>query len=298
VPREGFYGTVITEVQIVHSNASPAVNSNGTSPISFPAEPKRAHLPSVSFDECTHTKRGGQCICGDSLSNIIRPVVSNNQYAATVTATETPTPSSPKKPASRFARFWKSTKRFLGKFVVADPIKSAYLRTSFLFAFSVLVTWIPSSMNRIHSWLTGESPYEYHIATAAVLPLQGLWNAVIFFVTSNAAIRKGWVELQQRRLNAGGGWAGLLAACNLRKKDTRGMAAAAAAAATSRNNGFRGDDGFGSNVAMAMARRSNPIDHDLEGNSSDGDVGTLEGSVVELRRMVEAPGKSSSSSTL
>lgn len=51
-------------------------------------------------------------------------------------------------------------------------------------------------MNRIHSWLTGESPYEYHVATAAVLPLQGLWNAVIFFVTSQVALKKGWAELR------------------------------------------------------------------------------------------------------
>ena len=297
LPAEGYYGTVVTEVQIVHSNASPGTNSSGTSPISFPTEPKRAHLPTVSFDECTHTNHGGRCFCGDSLSNVIRPVASANQYATTVTTAEAATPSCAWKsstPVPNFVRFSKATKSFLGKFVVADPVKSAYLRTSFLFALSVLVTWIPSSMNRIHSWLTGESPYEYHVATAAVLPLQGLWNAVIFFVTSFVALRKGWVELLQRHVNAGGGMNGLLAACNLRRKDTRGMAAAAAAAATARNNGYRGDTAFGTN--MTLARRSNPVCHDLE-DSSDGDVGTLEDSIVELRRMGEAPGKSSSSST-
>lgn len=45
-------------------------------------------------------------------------------------------------------------------------------------------------MNRIHSWLAGSSPFEYHVATAAVLPLQGLWNAVIFFVTSWSTVRR------------------------------------------------------------------------------------------------------------
>jgi hypothetical protein len=86
------------------------------------------------------------------------------------------------------------------KFVIEDPIKRAYLRTSLLFALSVLVTWIPSSLNRIHSWLDGGSPFEYHVSTAAVLPLQGLWNAVIFFITSWSALSN-WA-----RGARGGGW--------------------------------------------------------------------------------------------
>ncbi|EJP69170.1 G-protein coupled receptor [Beauveria bassiana ARSEF 2860] len=32
-----------------------------------------------------------------------------------------------------------------------DPVKMAYLRTSFIFGFTVLVTWIPSSVNRVYS---------------------------------------------------------------------------------------------------------------------------------------------------
>ncbi|KAJ4153432.1 hypothetical protein LMH87_009918 [Akanthomyces muscarius] len=32
-----------------------------------------------------------------------------------------------------------------------DPVKMAYLRTSFIFGFAVLVTWIPSSVNRLYS---------------------------------------------------------------------------------------------------------------------------------------------------
>ncbi|PHH73796.1 hypothetical protein CDD80_3553 [Ophiocordyceps camponoti-rufipedis] len=84
----------------------------------------------------------------------------------------------------------KMGKRFASKFVVDDPIKRAYLRTSLLFALSVLVTWIPSSLNRIHGWLVGASPFEFHVATAAVLPLQGVWNCFIFFVTSWKVVKQ------------------------------------------------------------------------------------------------------------
>lgn len=97
---------------------------------------------------------------------------------------------------SPLRRITSATNRTANKFVIDDPIKRAYLRTSFLFALSVLVTWIPSSLNRIHSWLVGTSPYEYHVATAAVLPLQGLWNAVIFFVTSGKPLREWYRNLR------------------------------------------------------------------------------------------------------
>ena len=72
----------------------------------------------------------------------------------------------------------------IDRFTVVDPVKRAYLRTSILFCISVFVTWIPSSINRIHSLVTNESPFGYNVASACVLPLQGVWNGLIFFITS------------------------------------------------------------------------------------------------------------------
>ncbi|KAL2889971.1 Cyclic AMP receptor-like protein A [Ceratocystis lukuohia] len=72
-----------------------------------------------------------------------------------------------------------------------DPVKLAYLRTSFIFAISVLVTWTPSSVNRIHNLMYPSSvDFGLSVASAAVLPLQGLWNAIIFFTTSWRAFRE------------------------------------------------------------------------------------------------------------
>ncbi|KJK78428.1 hypothetical protein H634G_06126 [Metarhizium anisopliae BRIP 53293] len=66
-----------------------------------------------------------------------------------------------------------------------DPVKMAYLRTSGIFGISVLITWIPSSINRIYSlWNGGQVSYPLSIASGCVLPLQGVWNAIIFFTTS------------------------------------------------------------------------------------------------------------------
>ncbi|RMJ14364.1 hypothetical protein CDV36_005970 [Fusarium kuroshium] len=168
VPQDCFYGTIVTEVQVVHSTASASA---------LPNEPRPAHMqqstPHVSFDE-------------------LPPPIQTapSQYFSTVTS-----PAGNHHPPQRspLRRITSATNKTVNKFVVEDPIKRAYLRTSFLFALSVLVTWIPSSLNRIHSWLVGTSPYEYHVATAAVLPLQGLWNAVIFFVTSWRPLRE-WIK--------------------------------------------------------------------------------------------------------
>ncbi|KAI2635929.1 hypothetical protein GGS21DRAFT_55421 [Xylaria nigripes] len=75
------------------------------------------------------------------------------------------------------------------KFSHMDPVKLAYLRTSFVFAVSVLITWTPSSINRVHDIVRPhEFSYPLNLASAIVLPLQGLWNAVIFFST-------GWTAL-------------------------------------------------------------------------------------------------------
>ncbi|PNY28334.1 Cyclic AMP receptor-like protein A [Tolypocladium capitatum] len=158
--RNGFYGTVTTEVQVVHTPAS-----SGAGPL---AEPEPAHMPTV-----------------DPASR--RATATPAQYYSNVTSSAAPPrPTDP----SAMSRVVTASGRAVSKFVIDDPIKRAYLRTSLLFAFSVLVTWIPSSLNRIHSWRMGFSPFEFHAATAAVLPLQGLWNFLIFFITSWSVVKQ------------------------------------------------------------------------------------------------------------
>ncbi|CAK7206234.1 hypothetical protein SEUCBS139899_009021 [Sporothrix eucalyptigena] len=90
--------------------------------------------------------------------------------------------------AERVRRAWH---RFTGKLRHMDPVKLAYLRTSFVFAISVLVTWTPSSINRVYTLVyPSRISYGLNIASAAVLPLQGVWNAVIYFSTSWNLLRE------------------------------------------------------------------------------------------------------------
>lgn len=243
VPSDNnFYGTVVTEVQVVHSNAS----SNTTT--TTPSEPKRAYLnPTVAFND-------------HPANRDLEVSAVASHFFSTVTSQSPPRERRRASSSLSLGALGSVTRSVASKFMVEDPIKRAYLRTSFLFALSVLVTWIPSSMNRIHSWLAGESPFEYHVATAAVLPLQGLWNAVIFFVTSHRAINEAVLD----------------------RWDGRVTASRAATFAVD-------EDGLG-----GPRRRSAREDMDVSNESDEGDLGTL-GSDVELRGMPAISAKASTS---
>jgi hypothetical protein len=61
----------------------------------------------------------------------------------------------------------------------------SYTKCAILFFTAMLVTWIPSSANRVYSVMHVNEvsvPLEY--MSAFVLPLQGFWNAIIYAVTS------------------------------------------------------------------------------------------------------------------
>lgn len=85
----------------------------------------------------------------------------------------------------------------------------AYLRTSFIFGFAVLVTWIPSSVNRLYSIANGgRINFALSAVSGTVLPLQGVWNALIYFTTSGktvAEICNGTAETIWRRAGKGEG---------------------------------------------------------------------------------------------
>lgn len=106
--------------------------------------------------------------------------------------------SSPR--ASWPSRLRSGARHFLVKLSNLDPVKLAYLRTSFVFAISILITWAPSSINRVYTLLyPARFNFGLNMASAVVLPLQGVWNAVIYCATSwcvlveeAAAVRTRW----------------------------------------------------------------------------------------------------------
>ncbi|ORY57462.1 uncharacterized protein BCR38DRAFT_354367 [Pseudomassariella vexata] len=109
-----------------------------------------------------------------------------NPYHTVTRITADPVPKRP-----FWTRFSHAYNRWCSKFNHMDPVKLAYLRTSFVFAISVLVTWTPSSINRVHDVIhPGTASFGLNLASGIVLPLQGVWNTFIFFTTSWKTLRE------------------------------------------------------------------------------------------------------------
>ncbi|KAF5023685.1 hypothetical protein F66182_4251 [Fusarium sp. NRRL 66182] len=165
--RREFYGTAVTEVQITsevprqaahHELSLPAAVHSGTSP----ARIQSWGVP-ASFDNLEPS------YCGRG-----------HRFETVCTCERVPQPPSTMMTRLRAVKSNASLK--LKRF---DPVKMAYLRTSFIFGFAVLITWIPSSVNRLYSLTHHDRiSFSLSVASGCVLPLQGVWNTIIYFSTS------------------------------------------------------------------------------------------------------------------
>jgi hypothetical protein len=66
-----------------------------------------------------------------------------------------------------------------------DRIKWAYTKVAMLFAISILITWVPASVNRVYGLRYPEKPsFVLNILSAIVLPLQGFVSLLSKFSTT------------------------------------------------------------------------------------------------------------------
>ncbi|PHH84821.1 hypothetical protein CDD83_1327 [Cordyceps sp. RAO-2017] len=164
--RQDGYGTVITEVEI--TSALPSLELDfATAPA-----PGRASVP------LAYSPSWPSGLRADSSS--ARSNQPQHQFE-TICSSDSPRPPRHKPLALVRAALAEASQRLKR----LDPVKMAYLRTSFIFGFSVLITWIPSSINRMYSLTNdGRISFSLSIASGCVLPLQGVWNAMIYLTTS------------------------------------------------------------------------------------------------------------------
>lgn len=67
----------------------------------------------------------------------------------------------------------------------ANEAAFSYCKCALLFFASLLVTWVPSSINRVYTLVYPHAyPFPLLFVAALVLPLQGLWNGLIYTATS------------------------------------------------------------------------------------------------------------------
>jgi len=66
-----------------------------------------------------------------------------------------------------------------------------YARYSFIFFVALVVTWLPSSINRISNVVNPNAKnFGLNLTGALVLSLQGFWNAVIYFTTCMSSCKQ------------------------------------------------------------------------------------------------------------
>lgn len=98
-----------------------------------------------------------------------------------------------------------------GRNYEANNAAWSYAKCALLFFTALLITWIPSSANRVYSVIHGsQSSAALEFMSAFVLPLQGFWNAIIYMVTSWKACKLFWFDIRHSRLFGRRGGTGFL----------------------------------------------------------------------------------------
>lgn len=83
------------------------------------------------------------------------------------------------------SRSWGSKGTFRRAGSRANKAAIKYCKCALLFFIALLVTWVPSTINRIYTLIYPEDViFGLQFAAALVLPLQGFWNSVVYVATS------------------------------------------------------------------------------------------------------------------
>ncbi|XDG02312.1 hypothetical protein ABKA04_001927 [Annulohypoxylon sp. FPYF3050] len=167
------YSVKTTEVTVTSESAQESANGIDLSPLGrFSERPKPAYSVMISSDN----KKGSQSQQGGSTH---------------------PTPSNiPPTPITARAQA-KSQKRRAN--FEANNAAWSYSKCALLFFTALLVTWIPSSANRVYSLVnTNKTEASLEIMSAIVLPLQGFWNMLIYIATSWGAVKITFSDVMNR----------------------------------------------------------------------------------------------------
>jgi hypothetical protein len=184
IPLEGAFTQKTTEVSVTSEAASqPPIDlemlgrrdSRAQGPSSPPGP---AYSVSISATKATNR---------DSWGDIPLPIQTNNAHEHIAPPMAPPTPGVDKRHANRQRR---------KQAFEANSATWQYTKCAILFFTALLVTWIPSSANRVYSVVhEGRVSLTLEYMSAFVLPLQGFWNVIIYVVTSWKACKMLWYDL-------------------------------------------------------------------------------------------------------
>jgi hypothetical protein len=122
----------------------------------------------------------------------LAPIPDRNQPSGfeDSTANVNHTPLQPLRNSKPFHRTQNSQTRQSRVKVDANRAAVSYFKCAILFFVALLVTWVPSTINRVYTLVHPDKAlFGLDYASGLVLPLQGFWNATIYIVTSLPACK-------------------------------------------------------------------------------------------------------------
>lgn len=176
--------------------------------LSEPDPVSAAHIETMATIKTTEitvtsTEAGGS----DSfpLQNMSRlgPEVTSGGYTVTVATgghdSQIPSNTGPSQPTRTATSSGPAVRSARRRNYEVNNAAWAYTKCAILFFTALLITWIPSSANRLYSFIHPSTLPALEFMSAFVLPLQGFWNAIIYAITSWKACKNLWGDLRQRR---------------------------------------------------------------------------------------------------
>ncbi|KAL8709788.1 MAG: hypothetical protein Q9220_005574 [cf. Caloplaca sp. 1 TL-2023] len=123
----------------------------------------------------------------------------NNPYSVNIEVGESQHPDN-RRPSMPDVLRVRSLTRTAAMNETTNPGAWLYARVAFLFFLSILIVWIPSSVNRVYA-LAHPSHVNFGLnyVSALVLPAQGLLNVIVYVITSQTACRELWHAVCGRR---------------------------------------------------------------------------------------------------
>ncbi|KAH9868653.1 hypothetical protein J1614_007725 [Plenodomus biglobosus] len=149
------------------SNFPGPSKTTGPSPITAP--PIRAATPKQDKDKAVEHRRS---------------LYETSDYRATAFAGTSSLPAIMSSPRTR---------RTITHVTEGNEAAMSYLKVAMLMFIAMFMIWVPSTVNRLHSFVHKGTPnFVLNLASVIVLPLQGAWAATIYAYTSRSETKRAY----------------------------------------------------------------------------------------------------------
>ena len=125
-----------------------------------------------------------------------------NAYSVNIEIGEPPRPQLPHRPSRPTVFRLPSVTRAVA--LSQENVESfLYARVAFLFFVALLITWVPSSVNRAYALAHPEHiNFGLNFTSAFVFSIQGLLNCLVYMATSKSACRQLWAKMLGRKYDS------------------------------------------------------------------------------------------------